>query len=168
MPLTRGHESASARLEPSLPSHCSGAQAQTAVERPPQFVLMAFDNCTELERWQEWSDFAAGMNRDRDRVHFTFFVSGVNFIANAHRGVYEGPRQRRGAASINFGGTPEDVRRRVDYINALQAQSATRSPRTRSAISTAPAGRRRNGPRNSVPSTTRRPKSGPTTVLAMR
>ena len=100
--------------------HCFSAHAQFAVERPPQFVLMAFDNCTELERWQEWSDFAAGMNRDSDRVHFTFFVSGVNFIANANRGVYEGPRQRRGAASINFGGTADDVRRRVEYINALR------------------------------------------------
>jgi peptidoglycan/xylan/chitin deacetylase (PgdA/CDA1 family) len=79
---------------------------------------MAFDNCTELERWQEWSDFASAMNRDSGRVHFTFFVSGVNFIANANRAVYEGPRQRRGAASINFGGTPDDVRRRVAYINA--------------------------------------------------
>jgi hypothetical protein len=97
-----------------------GAQAQAPVERPPQFVLMAFDNCTELERWQDWADFAADINRDRDRVHFTFFVSGINFIANAHRGVYEGPRQRRGASSINFGGTPEDVRRRVDHINDLR------------------------------------------------
>jgi peptidoglycan/xylan/chitin deacetylase (PgdA/CDA1 family) len=97
------------------------ATAQASVERPPQFVLLAFDNCTELERWKEWSDFAADMNRDRDRVHFTFFVSGVNFIADAHRGVYEGPRQRRGYASINFGGAPDDVRMRVDYINALHA-----------------------------------------------
>ena len=100
--------------------HCFSAHAQVAVERPPQFVLMAFDNCTELERWQEWSEFAGAMNRDSDRVHFTFFVSGVNFIANANRVVYEGPRQRRGAASINFGGTSDDVRRRVEYINALR------------------------------------------------
>ena len=33
------------------------------VERPPQYVAIAFDNCTELERWQEWTDFAAEMNR---------------------------------------------------------------------------------------------------------
>ena len=97
------------------------AQAQAPVERPPQFVLMAFDNCTELERWQEWSDFAAWMNRDHDRVHFTFFISGVNFIADANRAVYEGPRQRRGYSSINFGGTPDEVRLRVGFINTLHA-----------------------------------------------
>jgi peptidoglycan/xylan/chitin deacetylase (PgdA/CDA1 family) len=95
------------------------AQADTA--RPPQFIAMAFDNCTELERWRELSDFAAEMNRDGDRVHFTFFVSAVNFVAQQNRHVYEGPRQPRGYSRINFGGTPDDVRRRVDYVNALHA-----------------------------------------------
>jgi hypothetical protein len=95
------------------------AQAETA--RPPQFIAIAFDNCTELDRWQELSDFAAEMNRDGDRVHFTFFVSAINFIAQQNRHVYEGPRQPRGYSRINFGGTPDDVRRRVGYVNALHA-----------------------------------------------
>ena len=29
-----------------------------AADRPPQFIAIAFDNCTELERWQELSDLA--------------------------------------------------------------------------------------------------------------
>src|SRR5262245_37940873 len=95
--------------------------AQAGVERPPQFVVMTFDNCTELERWQELTDFAAEMNKDGDRLHFTFFVSGINFIADAHRSLYEGPHQRRGSSRINFGGSAEDVRKRVDYVNALYA-----------------------------------------------
>jgi hypothetical protein len=95
------------------------APAQAGVDRPPQFIVMAFDNCTELERWQELTDFAAEMNRDGDRLHFTFFVSGINFIADASRKVYEGPHQPRGASRINFGGTAEQVRRRVDYVNDL-------------------------------------------------
>ena len=93
--------------------------AQAGVDRPPQFIVMAFDNCTELERWQELTDFAADMNKDGDRVHFTFFISGINFIADAARAIYEGPHQRRGYSRINFGGSAEDVRRRVDYVNAL-------------------------------------------------
>jgi len=41
------------------------AQGQPAqVERPPQFVMLAFDNCTELEHWQHLAAFAAEMNRD--------------------------------------------------------------------------------------------------------
>jgi peptidoglycan/xylan/chitin deacetylase (PgdA/CDA1 family) len=92
------------------------------VQRPPQFVMLAFDNCTELERWQDLSDFAAEMNRDGERLHFTFFVSGVNFIEDASRNVYQGPGQRRGYSRINFGGSAEDVRKRIEYVNALYAQ----------------------------------------------
>ena len=127
-------------------------QAAPAVERPPQFVAIAFDNCTEIERWQDWTDFAAEMNRDGERLRFTFFVSGINFLANAKKHLYQGPNQTRGASRINFGGTPDDVRKRVAFINALH-RTATRSPRTRSVISTAAAGRRRTGMRNSTAST---------------
>jgi hypothetical protein len=102
-----------------LIAHAVAAPAQAGVDRPPQFVVMAFDNCTELERWQELGDFAAEMNRDGDRVHFTFFISGINFLADANRRLYEGPHAPRGYSRINFGGTADDVRRRVDYINAL-------------------------------------------------
>ena len=35
-----------------------------ALDRPPQFVAIAFDNCTELERWQELSDFAGELNKE--------------------------------------------------------------------------------------------------------
>jgi peptidoglycan/xylan/chitin deacetylase (PgdA/CDA1 family) len=95
------------------------APAQGGVDRPPQFIVMGFDNCTELERWQELTDFAAELNKGGDRVHFTFFVSGSNFIADASRNIYEGPHQRRGYSRINFGGTREQVRKRVEYVNAL-------------------------------------------------
>src|SRR5262249_47819863 len=95
--------------------------AQAAVERPPQFVVMAFDNCTELDRWQELADFAAEMNRDGDRVHFTFFLSGVNLLADASRALSVGPRQRRGDSPINLGGSGGAGRRRVEFLNALHA-----------------------------------------------
>jgi peptidoglycan/xylan/chitin deacetylase (PgdA/CDA1 family) len=95
-------------------------QALAGVQRPPQFVIMAFDNCTEIERWQELTDFTAEMNADRNQLHFTFFVSGVNFIADAVRNLYEGPRHRRGYSSIGFGGSSADVRRRVDFANDLR------------------------------------------------
>ncbi|HKF10232.1 MAG TPA: hypothetical protein VKB89_16165 [Xanthobacteraceae bacterium] len=50
---------------------------------------MAFDNCTELERWQELTDFAAELNKDGERIHFTLFVSASNFIADTSRNIYE-------------------------------------------------------------------------------
>jgi hypothetical protein len=95
------------------------APAQAGVDRPPQFIVMAFDNCTELERWQELTDFAAELNRDGDRVHFTFFVSGINFVPDADRNGYEGPHQRRGYSRINFGGSADEVRKRIAYVNEL-------------------------------------------------
>src|ERR1700743_2655860 len=98
----------------------SGVRAE--IERPPQFVMLAFDNCTELERWRDLADFSAEMNRDRERIHFTFFVSGINFIEDANRGVYQGPGSRRGYSRINFGGSADDVRERVDYVNVLAAR----------------------------------------------
>jgi peptidoglycan/xylan/chitin deacetylase (PgdA/CDA1 family) len=90
-----------------------------AVERPPQFVIMAFDNCTELERWKELSAFAADMNASGKPLHFTFFVSGINFIADDNASVYQPPNRRRGASEIGFGGTADDVAQRVGYINDL-------------------------------------------------
>ena len=97
----------------------ANSQAAPAVERPPQFVAIAFDNCTELERWQDWTDFAAELNRDGERVRFTFFVSGINFLSNAKKHLYQGPNQSRGASRINFGGSADDVRKRVAFMNAL-------------------------------------------------
>src|SRR5690348_11213245 len=97
-------------------------QVASAVERPPQFVAIAFDNCTENERWQEWTDFAAEMSRDGAPVRFTFFVSGINYLANARKHLYQGPHQARGYSRINFGGSPDEVRRRIGFINALHRQ----------------------------------------------
>ena len=96
-----------------------GSQAAAAVERPPQYVAIAFDNCTELDRWQEWTDFAAELNRGGERIRFTFFVSGINFLSNAKKHLYQGPNQSRGASRINFGGSADDVRKRVAFMNAL-------------------------------------------------
>ncbi len=91
-----------------------------AVDRPPQFVAIAFDNCTELSRWQELSDFAKEMNKDGDKIHFTFFVSGINFLTGDKRSLYQGPHQARGYSTIYFGGTPEEIEKRVAFMNELK------------------------------------------------
>ncbi len=103
----------------SVASNGAGSQPAAAAERPPQFVAIAFDNCTELERWQEWSDFAEDLNRGGERIRFTFFVSGINFLSNARKHLYQGPNQSRGTSRINFGGSADDVRKRVAFMNAL-------------------------------------------------
>ena len=83
---------------------------------PAQFVLMAFDNCTELDRWHDWSEF---LNEIDNKVRFTFFVSGTNFLAEVKKRLYRGPHHQPGASEINFGGSVQDVSERIDFINAL-------------------------------------------------
>ena len=92
-----------------------------AAERPPQFVAIAFDNCTELSRWQELADFAERLGQKGETIRFTFFVSGVNFIASDKHNLYEGPHQKRGTAMIPFGGSAGDIRERVRLINRMHA-----------------------------------------------
>ena len=87
-----------------------------AVERPPQFVVMAFDNCTEFERWKELSKFAADMNESGWPLHFAFFVSGVNFIADDKARVYQAPNHPRGVSQIGFGGTADEVASLVLFL----------------------------------------------------
>ena len=93
-----------------------------AVDRPPQFVVMSFDNCTELDRWTELRDFAAELDKSGARVRFTYFVTGLNFIADANRNIYEGPRHKRGTSTLDFGGTKDDVRTRIALANEAYAQ----------------------------------------------
>jgi hypothetical protein len=97
--------------------------SHAALERPPQLIAIAFDNCMELQRWNEVEQFLHAMNAEQSRTHFTFFVSGTNFLSEQARNKYQGPRQRTGHARIDFGGSPCDVEARIGYINRLHAAS---------------------------------------------
>jgi hypothetical protein len=104
-----------------LGSTLSAGMSLAVVERPPQLIAIAFDNCTELERWNEVEQFLQAMNAEQNRAHFTFFVSGTNLLSEQARNKYQGPRQRAGHARIDFGGSPGDVEARIGYINRLHA-----------------------------------------------
>ena len=86
------------------------------VDRPPQYVMIAFDNCTELDRWDDWSTF---LKQIKQMARFTFFVSGTNFLAEPNKEKYQGPHHGPGQSLIDFGGTVQDIDDRIDYINAL-------------------------------------------------
>lgn len=94
----------------------------TAAERPPQFIVFSYDNCTELDRWRELTSFTEEMNRDGERVHFTFFISGTNFLSHAKRSLYTAPHNTAGNSRIGFGGTPDDIRTRIELINLARKQ----------------------------------------------
>jgi peptidoglycan/xylan/chitin deacetylase (PgdA/CDA1 family) len=96
--------------------------ARAEVERPPQFIVLAFDGSFDLERWRDLTEFTAEMNKDADRVLFTFFLSAVGLITDANRNIYQGPRQRRGYSAINFGGSAQDLQKRIEYLNTFNAR----------------------------------------------
>lgn len=93
--------------------------AFAAHTRPPQFVVMSFDNCTELERWQQLVAFLDRMAQQHKSIHFTFFVSGTNFLNNDKQSLYQGPKHEAGEAEIPFGGTKAEIKERILLMNKL-------------------------------------------------
>jgi hypothetical protein len=105
-------------------SAVADAPAKAVVARPPQFVALAFDNCTELTAWTDVDRFTDDMASKHKTVNFTFFISGVNLLASAVKNKYQGPHHDRGKANIDFGGSPDDVQRRVALMNRMDSKGS--------------------------------------------
>lgn len=56
-----------------VPRELSPKSDLTLQKRPPQFMMFAFDNCTENERWQDLSAFSNQMRELDKQLEFTFF-----------------------------------------------------------------------------------------------
>lgn len=82
-------------------------------EPPPQFVLFSFDGAGSHAHWQRVLATAKDVN-----AHVTGFLSGVYLLPHERAEDYTGPGHERGASSIGFGGTAEDVRVRIADLNA--------------------------------------------------
>lgn len=105
-----------------VPRELSPKSDLTLQKRPPQFMMFAFDNCTENERWQDLSAFSNQMRELDKQLEFTFFLSGVNFIPDNKRMFYKGPNQAQGASNIGFGGSLEDIKTRSAYAYKLYSE----------------------------------------------
>lgn len=90
-----------------------------ATDRPPQYVLLAFDNCLENQSWEEVSDFLDEMNAEKDTLHYTFFTSGVSLMTDANRNDYTNPMGKKGKSNINFGGSDADLEKRLKVMDKL-------------------------------------------------
>ncbi len=89
-----------------------------AQSRPPQFVILAFDGSKSLGMWSETIDFASEARKKlKQDLKFTYFISGVYFLANEYRNHYEEPTHGSGSSAIGFGGSKDDVVSRVRKIN---------------------------------------------------
>ena len=77
------------------------------------FVVVSFDGCRELSRWQDILSFSKAND-----IKFTFFISANYFVAEKNRSLYYDPVNpvKEGYSRIGFGGTEEDVAKRKKYV----------------------------------------------------
>lgn len=90
------------------------AYQHTNVARPPQYVVISFDGAGDLTRWQQLTDF---VKQTQLPIHFTFFLSGTNLLTDANKNKYQALNQQPGFSNIPFGGSIDEVKKRVSYIN---------------------------------------------------
>ncbi len=58
-------------------------------DRPPQFVVLAFDGSLNLDFWKESRQFAREAG-----VKFTYFISGTYFLNDSKKSLYAGIGRR--------------------------------------------------------------------------
>ncbi len=93
-------------------------QNQGVANRPPQFVLLAFDGSYSLDAWKRSRSFAQQMAQKNIPVYFTYFISGVYFVNNEKRTLYTPPAGKgRGQSAIGWGGTTEEINLRLEQLN---------------------------------------------------
>ena len=106
----------------SLLIFVSSVASAQMVDRPPQFVMLAFDNCQENQTWEQVSQFLDQMNAEnKNNLHFTFFLSAVGLMTDKARQNYVDPLGRTGKSNIGFGGNDDTVLKRIAWINKMQA-----------------------------------------------
>ncbi len=101
-------------LQADISYHFKKMPYSRFLEKNKLTVVATFDGSKDLNRWQEILDFAK-----RNKVKFTFFVSGVYFITDAekNRYVYPPDPSKRGLSEIGFGGASTEVARRIEIVN---------------------------------------------------
>ena len=99
-----------------LTQHGAWAQSAKTVERPPQFVMFAFDGSYNNEIWQYSRDYTKHKKSQGVDTSFTFFINPVYLLTPATKATYKAPGGNRGSA-IGWGDDNRDVSDRVDQMN---------------------------------------------------
>jgi len=109
---------ASVGCSSAAPDETDGAAGAEAIsERPPQFVLLAFDGSLSIPFWEESRAFAKANN-----VEFTYFISGVYFLQEAKKTAYHGPQHGAGVSEIGFGGAASAIAPRFQELVKARAE----------------------------------------------
>lgn len=86
------------------------------VERPPQFVLFAFDGSYNNDIWQYSRDYTKHQKQYNVDTRFTFFINPVYLLTPSTKSYYKAPAGNRGSA-IGWGDDNRDVSLRLDQMN---------------------------------------------------
>lgn len=95
---------------------------KTTSGRPPQFVVLSFDGSKTLDMWRNTRDFAQRMKQEGKPLHFTYFISGVYFLAPQYAPVYHPPTFGPGNSAIGFSDSAQDVVERIKQMNGAIAE----------------------------------------------
>lgn len=101
----------------------TGAGAQTVVQRPPQFVLLAFDGSYNNAFWGESRAFA-----QQNDLKFTYFINPVYYVARPKNmscidgRPYQAPGKGPGASAIGWGDNSDDVKQRLEHTAMAHAE----------------------------------------------
>ncbi len=93
------------------------AQAQSQVQRPPQYVLLAFDGSSSIPMWEATRRFARDAEAQGKPLKFTYFISGVYYVGRAVKSQYVEPSRGPGQSAIGWGEDREDLLARYDQTN---------------------------------------------------
>lgn len=92
-------------------------RAEAQVDRPPQYVLLAFDGSSSISMWKATRDFANRSRLQGAPAQFTYFISGVYYVGAANKKKYIEPTRGAGVSAIGWGGDAADLLARYDQTN---------------------------------------------------
>lgn len=94
----------------------------SSVERPPQFVLLAFDGSSSLEMWKETVSFAKTVKtmntrNEKTTAKLTYFVNPVYYTESQYKDAYRTPILDRPYSCIKWASPAGSVLERVILTN---------------------------------------------------
>jgi hypothetical protein len=94
----------------------------SVVERPPQFVILAFDGSLNMDFWKESQAFAEtvltkGINGEPKKLKFTYFVNPVYYIERPNKSVYSTPRLNISSSCIGWSNPADSFSDRIQITN---------------------------------------------------
>lgn len=84
----------------------------------PQFVLISFDGSKSIDIWKDIRAFKDEMKAASTTMNVTHYINTAYFLTNETRYQYQGPEHEAGKTNIGIADGVEDIRARINEVNA--------------------------------------------------